>query len=98
MSISDQEKESPDIHHEESRSIWIRGGIMLLLVVCFGVAQSVLYAMAVVQFFWMLIAKERNAFLADFGWSLGQWLAEAARFLTGGTDEKPFPWKKWPSV
>jgi Domain of unknown function (DUF4389) len=77
-------------------NIWMHGLAMLVIMVCVGLAQSVLYALAVVQFLWMLIARERNGFLVDFGRSLGLWLAEAAWFLSGDTDEKPFPWKGWP--
>jgi hypothetical protein len=77
-------------------SIWMRGLTMLIVAVCVGLAQSVLFAVAVVQFLWMLIAQERNGLLVDFGRSLGLWQAEAAWFLSGDTDEKPFPWKAWP--
>lgn len=78
--------------------IWTRGLIMLLIMFCFGVAQSVLYVMAIVQFLWMLIAGERNGFLAQIGRSLGLWLAEAAGFLSADTEAKPFPWSPWPKI
>jgi hypothetical protein len=73
-----------------------RGAIMLLFIFLFGVAQSVLYAMAVLQFLWLLIGGARNEFLASFGRSLGLWLAETAWFLSGDTEEIPFPWRPWP--
>jgi hypothetical protein len=79
-------------------AIWKRGLIMLLFMMGFGLAQSVLFAIAVVQFFWMLIKRERNIFLADFGHSLALWLAETAWFLSADTEEKPFPWKPWPAM
>ena len=63
---------------------------------CFGIAQPLLFALAIVQFLWMAIKNERNVFVADLGRSLSAWIAEAGRFLTGDTEEKPFPWKAWP--
>jgi hypothetical protein len=81
----------------DTANVLKRGLMMLLVMVCLGVAQSVLYAIAVTQFLWMLIAGERNGFLAQFGHSLGLWLAESARFLSGDTQEKPFPWRPWPT-
>lgn len=92
-----------DDHHAStsdhgSTSIWRRGLSMLLLMCAFWLGQSVLFAVAVVQFLWMLIKRERNMFLADFGHSLALWLAETAWFLSADTEEKPFPWKAWPKM
>ncbi len=96
MSYQYHDKDRDGYSGGGSGAIWTRGLIMLLLMVCFSVAQWVLYVLAVIQFLWMLIKSERNAFLAQFGHSLGAWLAETAHFLSGATDEKPFPWKPWP--
>ncbi len=91
------ENERPDkVARSDTDNIWMRGLVMLIIMACVGLAQSVLFAVAVVQFLWMLIARERNGFLIDFGRALGLWQAEAAWFLSGDTDEKPFPWKAWP--
>jgi hypothetical protein len=98
MSHNYDDKNETDVRYGETRPVWIRGAIMLLLMFCFGFAQSLLFAMTVVQFLWMLVARDRNAFIADFGWSLAQWMAQSAKFLTGATDEKPFPWTEWPST
>ncbi len=75
--------------------IWMRGLMMLILAFMFALAETVLAVVAVVQFLWMLFAKEKNALLADFGVDLGNWLAAVARFQSGATEDKPFPWAKW---
>jgi hypothetical protein len=36
-----------------------------------------------------------NQFIAGFGTPLANWLADVARFLTCGTEDKPFPWRTW---
>lgn len=77
------------------KGIWMRGLYMLILAFLFGVGETILVVVALVQFFWMLFSKEKNQFLADFGKDLGDWLAAVARFQAGATEDKPFPWAKW---
>jgi hypothetical protein len=81
-----------------ARDVWMRGLFMLLLIIGFVAGQWLLNLLALVQFLWLLFAREPNAFLARFGNSLAIWLAEVARFLTCATDEKPFPWRSWPGA
>ena len=75
---------------------WKRGLVMLMFMVGFGIGQSILFLMSLVQFVWLLAKQEPNRPLAEFGQSLALWLSETARFLTCATEEKPFPWKAWP--
>lgn len=89
-----------DIEHEQDSygrdtSIWMRGLFMLIFAAFFALAETVLAVMAVVQFFWMLFAKEKNRALADFGAALGRWLGRVAEYQTGATENKPFPWGRW---
>jgi hypothetical protein len=90
------DNDQDQVARPDRSSVWKRGLIMFLLMFCFGIAQSMLYPIAVVQFLWMLIIGERNVILAQFGRSLGLWLAETTSFLCGDTEEKPFPWRPWP--
>jgi len=75
--------------------VWMRGLMMLILAILYKLAGTVLMVVALVQFLWMLFAKEKNTLLMGFGEDLGNWLADAARFLSGATEDKPFPWAKW---
>ncbi len=86
---------SSEVTYTPESSIWMRGLFMLILALFFGLAETLLVALAVVQFFWMLFAKEKNIAIADFGASLGNWLRRVADFQTGASDDKPFPWGKW---
>ena len=52
--------------------------------------------LAIVQFVWLLLAREPNLFIARFGNSLSVRLAEIGRFLICATDDWPFPWRQWP--
>ena len=92
------ELEEPDTgvdENEGSNRIWMRGLWMIVLAVMFGLAETIMVVMALVQFLWILFAKEKNALLSDFGQDLGKWLSDVAMFQTAATDEKPFPWRKW---
>ena len=81
-----------------SRPILARALVTLLFMFGFSLAQPVLFALAVIQLLWMFFKGERNAFIADFGHALAAWLAETALFLTGASDERPFPWSPWPGA
>ena len=81
--------------YEAPKSVWMRGLFMIIFAVFFNVAQTLLGVMALVQFFWLLFTKEKNQAIADFGESLGVWLARVTEFQTGKTDQKPFPWAPW---
>lgn len=76
-------------------NVWRHGLIMLVLVLLVNLAQAIVGLVGLIQFLWMLIARERNAALAEFGAGLGNWLATTARFVGGGSDERPFPWTRW---
>ena len=75
--------------------LWLHGLIMLVLVLLVNLAQTVLGICAILQFLWMLFAQERNAGITRFGQGIAHWLAVTARFLTGESDERPFPWTPW---
>lgn len=81
--------------YEPPASPWMRGLQMLVFAVLLEVAQWLLLVATVLQFLWILFAKEKNAFIAEFGDSLSKWLARAARFQTAATEDKPFPWRRW---
>jgi len=76
-------------------AVWWHGLAVLILVILVNLAQTVLGVIAVIQFFWMLIRRERNPFLAEFGQGVARWLATTARFVSGGSDDRPFPWTAW---
>ncbi len=79
----------------EDGNIWLRGLWMLLFAALFALAETILWVVALVQFLWMLFAKEKNELLVDFGRDLGKWMQDVARFQSGASETKPFPWKRW---
>lgn len=79
----------------DNRNVWMRGLWMVVLAIFFGFAEALLLLLALVQFLWMLLGKEKNRPIADFGGDLSDWLARVARFQTGATEDRPFPFAKW---
>jgi hypothetical protein len=84
-----------EIGMTDDRNVWMRGLWMLLLAFLFGVGQFLLVIATIVQFLWMLFGKEKNEPIAAFGKDLADWLARTARFQTGATEDKPFPFATW---
>lgn len=80
---------------EDRSAVWMRGLFMVILAVLFWLAETILLACAVLQFGWLLFAGRRNDAIAEFGGSLAGWLGRSARFLSGASEEKPFPWTRW---
>jgi len=79
------------------RSRLVRAFYLIFLLFAFGVGETVLGALAVVQFIWLLATGEPNRNLSRFGASLARWFADVVRYLTCASDEMPFPWKDWPA-
>ena len=73
---------------------WMRALHMIIFLILFGVAETILFFLTVIQFLWMLFSKSRNPSIAQFGDQISEWLRAVARFQTGASDRKPFPWKE----
>ena len=82
--------------YERSGNIWMRGLIMIVMAILFGIAETVLFIMAVIQFFWVVFTGNKNEKLSSFGAALGRWVKQVVEFQTMETDERPFPWAPWP--
>lgn len=82
--------EQPEVEEE---NIFARLIYMLIIWLMLSFAQTILTVTTVIQFVIMLVnQKQPNERLADFGTDLGVWIAKAARYQTGASDVKPWPW------
>ena len=87
--------ESPKQMQRESivlRVLW-----MLLFLLVWQVAQTLLGALVLVQLVYRLVYGAPNASLMNFGDSLSQYLAQIGRFGTFHSDQKPWPFADWPT-
>lgn len=93
--MSTYEPETPeDAPREYPSGVWMRALHMLVLAVLFGLAETILLLLAILQLGWMIFSKKRNPSIAQFGDQLGNWLRHVSRFQSGASDDKPFPWKE----
>ena len=68
---------------------------MVVISVLLSFAQTVLTFVMVVQFIIMLVSgRQPNERLADFGTTLGIWIAKAARYQTAASEVRPWPWSE----
>ena len=75
---------------------WIRALYMLLFSVIYSVAEIVLVAVVIFQFLAVLVTREPNERLLEFGEDLGVFIFQIIQFQTFNSDEKPFPFGPWP--
>ena len=55
------------IKSEYRKTLVIRGFQMLVIGFIFNLGVTIIGLLALIQFFWMLFAKEKNNFIADLG-------------------------------
>ena len=94
---TEDEKLDGRIHGEQPEAgrdgLLLRLLYMILIWVMLSIAQTVVTVATVIQFVIMLVNNGRpNERLGEFGTDLGVWLAKAARFQTGASEVKPWPW------
>ncbi len=80
----------------QERSIWIRGLLMFVFLILFGLAETLLAILTVFQFFWRVVTGQPNVAVRDFGVMLGDWMREVTRFQIMESETAPFPWGAWP--
>ncbi len=74
-------------------NIWVRLLNMIIIAVLMSMASTLLGVMTIAQFLIMLLNDRKpNAQLAEMGTTMGVWMAKAARYQTGASEVKPWPW------
>lgn len=97
MTLNDDDKLDGRLHGEQpeaaKESMGARVVHMVLIWLMLSLAMPVLTLATILQLVLMLVDKGKpNERLAEFGTDLGVWIAKAARYQTGGSDVKPWPW------
>ena len=68
---------------------------MVVISVMLSLAQTVLTFVTIIQFIIMLVSGlQPNERLADFGTTLGIWIAKAALYQTAASEMRPWPWSE----
>ena len=82
----------PQVEPDTQESIWMRLLYMVLIWIMLQLSLTVMGIITLIQFVIMLVQKgEPNERLAEFGESLGIWMAKASRYLVAASNVKPWP-------
>ena len=98
--MDENDKLSGRLHGEqfepdEPDSMVMRILFVILIAMMLSVAQTVLTVLTVIQLIIMLVSNGKpNENLANFGTDLGVWMAKAVRYMTAGSNVKPWPWSE----
>ena len=88
----DQDTTEIDVE-TDLESIWLRLLNVVIIAVLMSFASTILGFLTVAQFLIMLFNKRQpNEQLAEIGTTMGVWMAKAARYQTGASEVKPWPW------
>ena len=80
----------------KQQSTWIRGLYMLLFALFYSVAEIVLFAVVLVQFFFKLFTGQTNPRLLMLGQSIASYIYQIIQFLTFNSDYRSYPFGDWP--
>ena len=74
-------------------NLFLRLIYMIIIGILLSFVGTIIGILALVQFILALVNnKVPNERVAEFGTTLGMWVAKAARYQTFASEEKPWPW------
>jgi len=89
---------APDLKENLSNTTtWGRALFMILFAIIYSVAEVVIGAVVIIQFFIVLFSGETNERLLRFGKELSRFIYQVFIYLTYNGEDKPFPFADWPS-
>lgn len=81
----------------KSKATWMRFFFIVVFAFLYAISRMVLFAVVVLQFFWLLFNGVINEPLRALGQSLATYTYQIVRFLTFNTNVRPFPFDTpWP--
>ncbi|HDZ57190.1 MAG TPA: DUF4389 domain-containing protein [Pseudomonas xinjiangensis] len=79
-----------------SADFWLRLIYVLLFGLAWQVAEVLLLVVAVLQLGFRAVTDEADPRLAGLGNSLSQYAWQIGRYVTGSSEQKPWPFMEWP--
>lgn len=80
-----------------SADFWLRLLYTLLLALAWQLTELLLIAVVILQIGYRLFTARADARLADFGSSLSAYAAQIGCYVTGASEQKPWPFMEWPA-
>ena len=78
------------------RTVWVRALYMVFFGIAFGIAELLVSAVVIVQFFIVLFTGRANDKLLQFGNNLSAYVWRVLRYQTFNSESQPFPFDDWP--
>lgn len=75
---------------------WLRGLLIILFAILYGVAEFIVWVLVVLQFGSHLITGEPMPRLSAFARGLNAYVYQILQFITYRSDARPFPFSAWP--
>ncbi|RLA07480.1 MAG: hypothetical protein DRQ51_05835 [Gammaproteobacteria bacterium] len=75
---------------------WLRGFFMIMMAVFYKITGIIICIIAIFQFVLTIFGKNLNGNLKNFSSSLVSYVYKLLLFVTYLSDEKPYPFSKWP--
>lgn len=66
----------------QRKALVVRGTQMLVIGVMMNIGVTIIGFLALVQFFWMMFASERNSSVTDLGVNISEWCSHFDTFLS----------------
>ena len=80
----------------QQQSTWMRGLYMLMFALFYSVAEVVLFAIVIIQFFLMLFTGDTNPRLLKLGQSIATYIYQIIQYLTFNSNYQAYPFGGWP--
>jgi hypothetical protein len=80
-----------------SADFWLRLLYILLFALAWQVAELLLVILVVLQIVSRVLTGQADTRVASHGNSLSQYAWQIARYLTGASEQKPWPFMEWPA-
>ena len=79
-----------------SADFWLRLLYVVFIALAWQVAEVALAVLVLIQIAYRLFRGEPDADCARWGSSLSQYVWQSGRYLTGASEQKPWPFSEWP--
>lgn len=79
-----------------SADFWLRLLYVVFFALAWQVAEVALAVLTLIQIAYRLFRGEPDADCARWGSSLSQYVWQSGRYLTGASEQKPWPFSEWP--
>ena len=81
----------------ESDAFWIRTLFIIFFSIVYRILDVVVLFLVLVQWGFSLMTGQVNPALNQFSAGLSCYIAQIVRYVTGNSENKPFPFTDWPT-